>query len=77
MGTSDLFRNLEWQIETYLAEKTIENLREGWSWEMTPEENLTVAVTNAVPFIFKNHGRWCEERLKWELEQVSNDHPPV
>lgn len=73
MGTSDLFRNLYWQIETHLADKTIEHLRKGWSWEMTPEENLIVATTNAVPFIFENLGKSLEERWKWELELVDRE----
>jgi len=78
MGTSDLFRNLEWQIETRLANKTIENLRKGWDWEKTPEENLTFAVTDAVPFIFECYGRWCDEMLRRDQEQVESEmnHPP-
>lgn len=60
MGTSDLFRNLEWQIETYLAPKTIEFLRQNWSYDISPEENLTRAVTSAVPYILESHNRWAE-----------------
>lgn len=62
MGTSDLFRNLEWQIETYLAPKTIEYLRKNWSSDISPEENLTRAVTSVVPYIFENHNKWAEKR---------------
>lgn len=58
MGTSDLFRNLEWQIETHLVPKTIEHLRKNWTWDISPEENLTRAVTSVVPFIFECHNRW-------------------
>lgn len=73
MGTSDLFRNLEWQIETYLAPKTIEFLRKNWSWDISPEENLTRAVTSVVPFIFENQQKWGEEMVKRDRESDDDD----
>ena len=90
MGTSDLFRNLEWQIETHLVPKTIEHLRKNWSWNLTPEENLTRAVTSVVPFIFEFHNSWgehmaelirkdCEELVIEDVaaEEQSEEETPV
>ncbi len=70
MGTSDLFRNLQWQIETHLVPKTIEHLRKNWTWDISPEENLNRAVTSVVPFIFECHNRWGEHMA----EIMNNDY---
>lgn len=70
MGASDLFRNLEWQIETYLVPKTIEHLRKNWCWNIEPEENLTRAVTSVVPFILESHNRWGER-----MAEIDRDPP--
>jgi hypothetical protein len=65
MGTADLFRDLEWQIETRLVQKTFEHLRENWTWDISPEENLTRAVTSVVPFIFENHYKSTAAKAEW------------
>lgn len=70
MGTSDLFRNLQWKIETHLVPKTIEHLRKNWTWDISPEENLTRAVTSVVPFIFECQNRWGEHMA----EIMNNDY---
>ena len=62
--SAEMFRDLEYLIETQLAEITISNLRRCWRDDLSLEENLMAAASITSPQISEEFDRWMRSKCE-------------
>jgi len=61
---AEMFRDLEYLLETQLAEMTISNLRRCWSDDLSLEENLIAAASITSQQISEKFDRWMSSKCE-------------